>query len=64
MTTLRIYCPCGNLCGREHAPIGPTWDSGGEPGYREGAGENFPLSGKWYCSQECLDTAVEEEKNS
>jgi hypothetical protein len=63
MTTLRIFCPCGNLCGREYQSTGQTWGSGGEMGYREGIGENFSLNDKWYCSQTCMDEAQSEAKN-
>ena len=51
---------CGEPCGRSYSATGPTYDSGGEPGFAEGIGENFSLNGIWFCSQDCLDIYKQE----
>ena len=58
-----IYCPvCEEPCGREYPATGPTYESGGEPGFREGKGEDFTLNGVWYCSHLHRAVAIEESK--
>lgn len=57
--TIILCAVCDEPCGREYPDSGPTYDSGGEPGYREGRGENFEVSGEWYCSAECRDSITE-----
>ena len=57
MSTI-IYCPqCDTPCGIQHPDRGPSYSSGGEPGYAEGIGENFVWNDEWYCSEECLRLA-------
>lgn len=55
-----ILCPiCETICGREIPASCPTFESGGEPGYREGPGEEFEgPDGIWYCSAECETEGV------
>jgi hypothetical protein len=57
-----IVCPvCDEPCGRDYPETGPTYDSGGEPGFREGIGEDYQLDGVWYCSAECLAGAIDRD---
>jgi hypothetical protein len=53
-----IYCPvCSWECG-EWIPADHT-----DPGFAQGIGENFvDDAGVWYCSDDCLIVAKEEEK--
>ena len=46
-----LHCPaCDEPVGKEYP------DTHEDPGYREGRGEEFPLTdGRWCCSQFCLD---------
>ena len=54
-TPIDILCfNCGEVCGREY-PARISHFDGGEPGFSEGAGENFVVNGEWHCSQECAD---------
>jgi hypothetical protein len=47
-----IYCSfCGEPCGQLH-------HVGSEPDFAEGTGEDFSFSGKWHCSQACLDETI------
>jgi len=58
-----IYCPtCDVVCGRDYPDTGPSYSSGGEPGFREGPGEDFVYKGEWYCSAECRDVAIAADK--
>ena len=50
---------CGEPCGKEY-PDRISDIDGGEPGFREGKGEDFALDGVWFCSQKCLNFAMAE----
>ena len=61
-----IYCPqCGEPCGRQYPDYPATFDSGGEPGYAEGKGEDYSWDGVWHCSEKCRQkTVMEDEEES
>lgn len=58
-TIIRCH-QCDKECGRSYPD---RWSSidGGEPGFREGIGENYvDAEGRWHCSQACLDKTIAE----
>lgn len=58
--TVILCAVCDDPCGLEYPDRISDLD-GGEPGHREGKGEDFDYHGNWCCSQKCYDELTEME---